>query len=156
MRVVAVLGGVGIAALVVAGVVHGQRKTDPTLDKLASDFVTTFNAKDAAKIASLYADDAVLMLAGEPLLKGRSSIEAHYKEQFRVPFTKLQVKPMESVISGSSAFEAGTSSVTMPRASPGGNAAPRIDNGKYVVIYKRVGNAWKIAYDISNDDQPSR
>jgi hypothetical protein len=63
---------------------------------------------------------------------------------------------MESVISGNTAFEAGASSVTMPRSTPAGNAAPRIDNGKYVVIYKRVGNAWKIAYDISNDDQPSR
>jgi uncharacterized protein (TIGR02246 family) len=156
MRVVTVLGAIGIAALVVAGTVHGQRKTDPTLDKLAADFVATFNAKDAAKVAALYADDAVLMLAGEPLLKGRSSIEAHYREQFKVPFTKLQVKPMESVISGNTAYEAGTSAVTMPRSTANGNAAPRVDNGKYVVIYKRVGNAWKIAYDISNDDQPSR
>jgi hypothetical protein len=25
--------------------------------------------------------------------------------------------------------------------------------GKYVVIYRRVGRAWKIAYDIFNNDE---
>jgi ketosteroid isomerase-like protein len=49
------------AALGVTGVVHGQGKTDPTLNKLAAEFEAAFNAKDAAKIASFYAEDGVAM-----------------------------------------------------------------------------------------------
>ena len=47
----------GVAIVVVAtaayvGVGQSQGKTDPTLDKLAKEFMTAFNAKDAAKVAS--------------------------------------------------------------------------------------------------------
>ena len=56
----------GVAIVVVAtaayvGVGQSQGKTDPTLDKLAKEFMTAFNAKDAAKVASFYAEDAVVM-----------------------------------------------------------------------------------------------
>jgi ketosteroid isomerase-like protein len=54
---------------------------------------------------------------------------------------------MESAISGSQAYEAGTATITV-----GGG---RTENGKYVVVFKQVGGAWKIAYDINNTDQPS-
>ena len=54
--------------------------------------------------------------------------------------------PMESAISGSQAFEAGTATVT----APGG----RKENGKYLVVFKQVAGAWKISYDINNPDQP--
>jgi hypothetical protein len=32
--------------------------------------------------------------------------------------------------------------------------APLKDSGKYTVIVKRVGGAWKVAYAIYNSDQP--
>ena len=154
MRVVAFLRRIGVGALVVAvlvvgGVGHGQRRTDPTLNRLASEFATAFSAKDAAKVASFYAEDAVLMSPDAPLVKGRGSIEAHYREEFRVAFSNVQLKPMESVVAGTYAFEAGTSAATRP-----GDGASRVETGKYVVIYKRVGNTWKIAYDIYNGDDP--
>ena len=44
-------------------------------------------------------------------------------------------------------IEAGTATITVP----GG----RTENGEYVVVFKQVGGAWKIAYDINNTDQPA-
>ena len=41
-----------VGVIVVASVVGGQGKTDPTLDKLAKEFADAFNAKDAAKVAA--------------------------------------------------------------------------------------------------------
>ncbi len=135
------------AAFVVTGIVQGQGKTDPALNKLAADWAAAFNAKDAAKIASLYADDAVLMPPNQPMVKGRADIEAHWKGQIQQGGTNLQLTPVESAISGSHAFEVGTSSVALP----GGQTDP----GKYAVVLKRVGNDWKIAYDIYNSDAPA-
>ena len=60
---------------------------------------------------------------------------------------------MESAIGGAHAFEAGRSSLTTRRsASSRGGPDPNTTSGKYVVIYKRVNDDWKIAYDIFNDD----
>jgi ketosteroid isomerase-like protein len=87
------------------------------------------------------------MAPNQPMAKGRAAIEANFKREFQQGFTNMKLMPMESEISGSQAFEAGTATVT----TPGG----RTENGKYVVVFKQVGGAWKIAYDINNTDQPS-
>lgn len=137
----------GVTTIVVVGLVHGQSKTDPALDKLTSEFAAAFNAKDAVKVASFYADDAVVMTPNEPLITGRASIEARYRREFMQGLTNLQLRPMESALAGAHAFEVGTSTVGLD--SPTGLLSA---SGKYAVIYKRVGKAWKIAYDIYTSD----
>jgi ketosteroid isomerase-like protein len=141
--------GIGVVVtLVLAGtLVGGQGKTDPALDKLAKEFAVAFNAKDAARVGSFYAEDAVLMPPNGPMVKGRASIEAEWKRVLGQGVTNLQLRPMESIITGTQAFEAGTSTLTVKGGAP--------QHGKYVVVYKRVGSEWKIAYDIFNDDQPA-
>lgn len=142
------------AALVVTTMVQGQGMPDPTLIKLRVDFAAAFNAKDAAKVASFYADDAVLMPPNQPIVKGRASIEADCKHAFEQGVTNLQVRPMEVVIAGTHAFEAGTTSVTVQGSQSSGAGSSITESGKYVVIYKKVGSDWKIAYDVWNSDQP--
>jgi uncharacterized protein (TIGR02246 family) len=142
------------AALVVTTMVQGQGMPDPTLIKLRVDFAAAFNAKDAAKVASFYADDAVLMPPNQSIVKGRASIEADYKRAFEQGVTNLQVRPMEVVIAGTHAFEAGTTIVTVPGSQSSGAGSSITESGKYVVIYKKVGSDWKIAYDVWNSDQP--
>ena len=136
-----------VATLVLAGsLVGGQGKTDPALDKLAKEWAAAFNAKDAAKVAAFYAEDAVLMPPNGPMVKGRANIEAQWKRVLAEGVTNMQLRPMESSISGNHAFEAGTSTLTVKGGEP--------VNGKYVVVYKRVGGDWKLDYDIFNEDQP--
>ena len=151
----------GIALTLVAitvALVQAQTKTDPTLDKLAQEFAAAFNAKDAQKVASFYTEDAVLMPANQPMVKGRSGIEKFFKSMIDAGVTNLQLKPMESVIADAQAFDTGTSSVTlkgggssMTLTGVGGSGGTTV-TGKYVVVLKRVGGAWKIAYDIFNED----
>ena len=154
MRTVAV--SVSVALLVVAALVHGQERRDPALDRLASEFAAAFNAKDAAKAAAFYADDAVLMPPNQPMIRGRSSIESYYQRGFAQDVTNLRLTPMESAVAVAQAFEAGTSSLLLRNGSSTfPRSAPVSDHGKYVVIYKRVGGHWKIAYDIFNSDEPA-
>lgn len=139
---------VGLAAtLTVTGVVHGQGKTDPTLNKLAAEFEAAFNAKDAAKVAALYAEDAVAMPPNRPMVKGRSAIEAQLKADMKKEPVTLKLSPFESGITGDRAYEAGTAAIKLPDG--------RTVNEKYVTVYKRVGGDWKIAYDIWNSDAPA-
>jgi uncharacterized protein (TIGR02246 family) len=133
----------GIAA--VLGVVAiGQGKTDPALNKLAAEFEAAYNAGDAAKVASMYAEDAVVMPPNEPMIKGRSAIEARLKKEMAKGKVTLKLSPYGSAITGDTAHEAGTTTVTLPDG--------RTEQEKYLAVYKRVGNEWKVAYDIWNSD----
>lgn len=127
------------------GVAPGQGKRDRTLDKLAEDFAAAYTARDAARITAFYADRAVVMPPDAPMVQGRENIEEYYRRGFAQSSGMLRLQPMESVIAGSSAYEAGTSSLVAIRG--GGESA-----GKYVVIYERIRNEWKIVYDIFNND----
>lgn len=161
MRKVGVAVVTIFAAITCAVLVHGQGKTDPALEKLATEFMSAFNDKDAAKVASFYTEDAVLMPPNQPMVKGRSNIEAHWKAAFQQGLTNLQLRPIESSISGAQAFEAGTATVTLKSGGSsmmltgvGGSGAAVTDTAKYVVVFKRTGGSWKMAYDIFNSDLP--
>jgi len=132
-------------ALLIAAVAgsSGQQRTDPALDKLADAFAEAFNAKDAARVAAFYAEDAIVMPPDQPMVRGRQNIEAYYARGFRQDISNFRLAPMESAIAGAHAFEAGASSLTERRGTT---------SGKYVVIYTRVDGQWKIAYDIFNND----
>jgi uncharacterized protein (TIGR02246 family) len=153
--IMATLAGAALVAIATAG--SGQGKRDPALDKLAVEFEAAFNARDAAKAASMYSDDGILMPPDQPMIKGRADIEAYYRQAFKGTFSDMKVLPFESNASGTLAFEAGLSTIVVPRRDGGGSWSP-VD--KYVLVYKRVGQTWKIAYDIFNDDvaepQPSK
>jgi uncharacterized protein (TIGR02246 family) len=139
----------GAAVFAIAAAVFSQGKRDPALDKLAVEFETAFNARDAARAASMYTDDGILMPPDQPMIKGRADIEAYYRQAFKGTFSDMKVLPFESIASGTQAFEAGVSTIVVPRRDGGGSWIPA---GKYVLVYKRVGQTWKIAYDIFNDD----
>jgi ketosteroid isomerase-like protein len=136
---------VGILFVLAALPAFGQAKTVPRLNELATAFAARFNQKDAAGITAFYTDDAVLMPPDLPAVKGRANIEEYYRKGFAQSSGTLQLKPTESSVSGSLGFETGVSSMTI------GNP-PKTSTGKYVVVYRRVGNDWKIAYDIFNND----
>jgi ketosteroid isomerase-like protein len=126
--------------------VPGQGKRDATLDKLTLEFAAAYSARDAARVASFYADRAVVMAPDMPMVRGREAIEAYYKHGFAQSSGTLRLQPLESAITGATAYEAGTSTLVATR---GDESA-----GKYVVIYERIRNEWKIVYDIFNNDPP--
>lgn len=133
--------------------------TNPALDKLAAEFAAAFNAKDAAKVASFYAEDATLMPPNAPMVKGRPNIEAFWRSAFEQGMSNLKLRPFDSAISGEQGYEAGTATMEMKPAgkdagasAAANSARPTTDTSKYVVVYKRVGADWKIAYDIFNSD----
>ncbi len=151
MKSVAVF--LGVTLIAVAAARGGQQTTDPALDKLAGAFADAFNAKDAARVAAFYAEDAIVMPPKQPMVRGRRDIESYYARGFEQDISSFRLLPMESATSGAHAFEAGTSSLTTRRnASSRGGPDPNVTGGKYVVIYKRIKGEWKITYDIFNDD----
>jgi ketosteroid isomerase-like protein len=150
-----------VLAMVVAMIdplpLQAQPKTNMELDRVTSALMAAFNAEDAARAALLYAEDAVLMPANMPMIKGRAAIQAHFQKEFASADMTLRLDPIESTIEGNHGFGFGTSTFTLKRdgASPSVTSAPTVDKGKYVLVFRRVGTDWKILYDIFNNDAPS-
>jgi uncharacterized protein (TIGR02246 family) len=104
-----------------------------------------FNNGDFAGVASLYTTDATAFPPGSAMVQGRPAIAAMWKglaEKASDPkVTTLDVKPLGP----SAAREIGTFS--LKTKSP----TPQEITGKYVVVWEKVGNDWKLAADIWND-----
>ena len=127
------------------------KAVDPAVQKVSADYTKATLAGDVKAIAALYTDDAMELPPNHPPIKGRAAIEAYYTAQFAAAkLTAFTLTHVESAAHGDSAFDVGTYTQTI---KPGEGAAMN-DTGKYVVILKKVGGVWKVAYAIYNSDQP--
>jgi uncharacterized protein (TIGR02246 family) len=104
-----------------------------------------FNKGDFAGLASLYTEDATALPPGSSMVTGREAIGAMWKNvagQASQPhITTIDVKPLGPA----AAREIGTYSLRK-----NGPSAEEL-SGKYLVIWEKVGNDWKVAADIWND-----
>jgi ketosteroid isomerase-like protein len=123
----------------------------PDVERVAKAFVTAMLASDAATAAALYQEDAIEMPDCRPLVKGRPAIEQYFRGLMKeVKITTFELTHTESAISGDTAYDVGT--YTQRLSTSHGMVD---DTGKYVVMLKRTGGEWKIAYAIHNSDRPS-
>lgn len=109
-------------------------------------------AKDAAGIAQLYAEDGVLMAPNMPVAKGRDAVQKAWADMMTLPGFDLSFATEQmTVASGNDmALDRGTYRFA---ATPDGNRFD--DNGKFVVVWRKVGDEWKVAADIFNSDRPA-
>ena len=115
------------------------------IDAVNAKWIDLFNKGDFDGVASLYTEDATAFPPGSAMVKGRTAIAAMWKsiaEQVSDPkLTTLDVKPLGP----SSAREIGTFSLKSK------GPKPQEMTGKYLVVWEKIGNAWKVAADIWNE-----
>jgi uncharacterized protein (TIGR02246 family) len=109
-------------------------------------------AKDAAGIAALYAEDGAVMPPNAPIGKGRAAIQQTWASLMQTPGFALTFAPEQIVVSasGDMALDRGTYRLAL---APHGTA--QSDTGKYVVVWRKIGDEWKAAADIFNSDLPA-
>jgi uncharacterized protein (TIGR02246 family) len=116
-----------------------------TIEKLNERFVAALNKRDVAAIGQMYAEDAYLLPAGAEMVKGRSAIQAFWAKAVEgvadFKLTTVDVKPLGT----DAAREIGTYSL---KTKDQQEVA-----GKYVVVWQKAGDEWKLATDIWNTDQ---
>jgi uncharacterized protein (TIGR02246 family) len=129
----------------VAGLIAPVLAQKAEIEAVNAKWIDFFNKGDFAGIASLYTYDAAAFPPGSGIVKGRAAIEAMWKgmaAQVGDPkLTTLDVKPLGP----SAAREIGTFSLKSK------GATPQELTGKYVVVWEKIGNDWKLAADIWND-----
>lgn len=110
--------------------------------------------KDAAKLASHYADNAVLMIPGSPAVSGIDAIRANAAQMASDPALSLKFKSDRIGVakSGDLAYTQGSYTITMtdPQTKQIIN-----DHGSYVTTYrKQPDGTWKAVADIASSAIP--
>ena len=140
------------AFLASATVARAQAKDDPGVAKVRTAYQAAVIAKDAKAIAALYAEDGVEMPPNEPSSKGRAAIQKFNQSLFDQFNPKISITATDTKVSGDWAIDVGSYTQTLTPAKGG---TPMKDTGKYVVVLKRAGGQWWVAYAIYNSDLPA-
>lgn len=133
---------------------------NPTVDLAAEEaavrarsaaIVAAEAAKDAESAVEFYLEDAIVQIPNEPLLQGREAIHALYVRMAAMPYTDLSSSPRDIEVAAAAdmAYEHGVNRLTFP--SPEGSWT---DVGKYLLVWKKVDDEWRIAALSFSSDAP--
>ena len=131
--------------------VASQAEEDAIRGQVAR-WLDLIKAKDAAGIAQMYAEDGAFMPPNAAIAKGPDAIKQNWAALMETPGFGLTFAPDVIVVSssGDMALDRGTYRLVV---APDGKE--QVDTGKYVVVWRKVGNEWKAAADIINSDLPA-
>jgi uncharacterized protein (TIGR02246 family) len=137
--------GIALVITFLVGLITPALAQKAEIEAVNAKWVEFFNKGDFAGVASLYTTDATAFPQGSAMVQGGAAIGAMWKsmaEEVGDPkLTTLDVK----LLGPSAAREIGTFSMKTKTPSP------QEVTGKYVVVWEKVGNDWKLASDIWND-----
>lgn len=109
-------------------------------------FLDLFALNDTAGIAACYTDDAQMLVANMDVIRGRAAIQSVFKFT-AVQGHTLEFETHELDVNGTTAIELGQ---YIRRRADGSI----FDRGKYMVVWKRLGDEWKIHRDMFSTSVP--
>ena len=137
------------------GAAEAQQKkpsNEQQIRALDRDWVAKVQAKDLAGAVAFYAKDGVLMAPGAPPAEGTQGITEGWRGILGLPNGSLSFAPTKVAVAKSRDLAYETGSYSLAFDGPKGRVQ---DQGKYVVVWKKEGRAWKAAADIFNSNLPA-
>jgi uncharacterized protein (TIGR02246 family) len=112
------------------------------LDAINAGFGEAFATQDAERLAAFYADDARLLFDGQPVIRGRTAIDAALRDMVADGPANLRFVTDEVVADGSLIVDVGR--IISP-----------IGQSKYVVVYQRQADgSLRVIVDAASSDGP--
>ena len=106
-------------------------------------FESLFEQQDAADIAELYTDGGMLLPPGSKTVTGRNAIREFWQGAMDMGIKKARLEIVEIERHDRTVVELG-------RYELSGAGGESLDNGKYIVIWRSEGGAWKLHRDMWN------
>lgn len=121
-------------------------KVHATIEVNNRTFEQAFHRGDAAGVAALYSENASLLPPGGEMMQGRANIQSFWQAVMDSGVKEAELETLDVEAGGDSlAREIGRYLLTIRQGSETVKSP-----GKYVVIWKREGDDWKLDVDIWN------
>lgn len=118
------------------------------IDSANQNLVTGLAKGDSTLAAESYCKDAKFMAANAPALSGRKEISGDFGNLIRSGITDLKITTVD-VWGGENAItEEGKWTLALKDGK-------QVDQGKYLVLWKKEDGKWKIFRDCLNSDMPA-
>lgn len=110
---------------------------------------------DTASFGADYADDAIMIMAGAPPVRGKAEIKKAMVEMSNaIKLTDAKFTTSQLDIAGDYAIETGTYELT---GTPTGAKAASTTKGNYVTVWKKQADgSYKIYRDAGGDERPPK
>ena len=144
-----ILIGAALALSLPGAFAAGPRDPRTAIEATNAEFTAAFGRGDARAVAAMYTEGGQLYPPNQRVVAGRAAIEEFWKAAMDSGIKGVEIKTAEVESLGDSAVEAG--SYTLYRKD-----GTKLDHGKYLVFWKRVGGAWRLHRDCWNSNGPVR
>jgi uncharacterized protein (TIGR02246 family) len=111
-------------------------------------FMAAYNGGDAPGLSALYTPDGQIMPPNDKVVVGHPALEKLFKSFWNEGYTVIELETVEAEGSGDIAYEVGKYTLS-------GTAGKKPDQGKYIVVWRKVDGHWKLHRDIFNSNLPS-
>ena len=119
------------------------------LAQLDDDWSKAAATRDAERVASFYAEDAVAYPPNAPMADGKAAAKKVWTAFFSDPSFKISWKTVHAEVSGQLGYTTGTYEDSFK--GPDGKLVT--EKGKYVCVWrKEKDGGWKATHDIWNPD----
>jgi len=123
---------------------------EAVIRKNASAFAAAASSGNVDGMLAFYADDAILLPPNAPMFRGKDAIRQFWSGFASLGAINAQLITDDVLQSGDLAAETGHFDLTI---TPKGGA-PIKDNGKFLVVWKRINGEWRIVRDTFNSSMP--
>lgn len=110
-------------------------------------FMAAFKAGNAAAVADLYTEEGKVLPPNSDVVTGRQAIHAFWQGLLDMGIKQAKLEISEVERCGNTAYE-------VSKFSLFGAGGQVLEQGKYIVIWKKVGDQWKLHRDIFNSSLP--
>jgi uncharacterized protein (TIGR02246 family) len=112
-------------------------------------FLAAVERGDAAGMADVYTDDGAVLPTNAGIIRGKPAIQAFWQAALEgLGMRGATLATVELELQGDTAVEVGEYTIK-------GEGGSTVDEGKYVVIWRRQGDQWKWHRDIFNTSRPA-
>lgn len=125
-------------------------KEDPlkAIEEANAAFAAAYAKGNAKAVAEMYTEKARLLPPNAKVVEGRKAIEEFWKGVMDAGTKAIELKTVEVESFGDTILEQGTATLL-------GKDNVVLDNGKYLVVWKRVDGKWKLHRDCWNSSEPA-
>ena len=134
--------------LVMTGTAHAQasRSDIAAITEAARQFSAAYMRGDVEAITALYTRDAVIFPERSDAISGHDALERYWKHEPGQKVTRHRLIPTQVTVDGKHAYDHGIYEIAGER---NGKAWGPV-RGKYLVVWRREPDGWKMQLDMWN------